>query len=229
MKNTSFIIIIIFILALCVVCSELQAQQEQRNFGIAEVFRSGDSIFIKKLLTQVVNVSEGTVTKMRTPPDTAKLFIAPDGGIYEGVITWRKVGGTTPPPVFITEKVDGERATFSAAPNPVWSLHGTTAAPGWYGENNTRTIAFSNVAGSFFTYTFTGTKVELWAEKKTSHGTGTVSIDNGPVQPVSFIGPSALPVLIYSSLDLPIGVHTIRLTVVSGYSLLDYFIITKPQ
>lgn len=128
---------------------------------------------------------------------------------------------TTPPPVFITEKVDGERATFEGS----WVRANT---PGWYGVP-TPTIAYSNVPGSFVSYTFTGTKVEIFAERKTSHGTGNISIDNGPVQPVSFIGPSALPVLIYSSPDLPNGVHTIRLTVVSGYSLLDFLIIQKPE
>jgi hypothetical protein len=212
--------LLIFLIIFVGVTICTHAQQEQRNFGIAEVFRSGDSIFIKKLVTQVVNISEGTVTKMRTPPDTAKLFIAPDGLVYEGVITWKKVGGTLPPPVFVTEKVDGERATFSTN----WSLHGPTTAAGWFGP----TIAYSNVVGSSVSYTFTGTRIELFAEKLPTHGRGVVNL-NGVDTQVSFIGPKELPALIYTSPVLPLGTYTIKLTVVSGYCLIDYFQIVKPQ
>jgi hypothetical protein len=100
--------ILVTLLLLSSILANAQTQ-EQRQFGIIEVFRGGDSLFIKKLKTVVVNVSEGTVTKMRTPPDSAKLFIASDGGVYEGVITWRKVGVVTP----VIEKIDGESAIFT--------------------------------------------------------------------------------------------------------------------
>lgn len=225
-----FFLLLLMFAALC-----SHAQQEQRNFGIAEVFRGGDSIFIKKLRTVVINVSDGLVTKQDTSIDSARLFLSSDGALYQGTTVWRKVGGTVPPPVFVTEKVDGERATFSTS--PLWSLHGITTAATWYGVPNP-TIAYSNVVGSSVSYTFTGTKIELWGERKPNdpaktaaqnHGNGTVSIDNGAAQPVTFVGPSALPVLIYSSPDLPLGSHTIRLSVVSGYNLIDYFLIHKPQ
>lgn len=179
----------------------------------------------KEYTTKEITVTDGMTYKytIGSQNDTARYF-NPNGEVLEATIVFKKPGGTVPP-VFVTEKVDGEKATFS----PNWSIHGITTAADWYGENNTRTIAYSNVVGSSVSYTFTGTKIELWAEKKTSHGTGTVSIDNGPAQSVSFVGPSALPVLIYSSPDLPLGSHTIRMTVVNGYNLLDYFQITKPQ
>lgn len=207
-----YILIKIFLLS----CLLTQAQQELRNFGIAEVFRSGDSIFIKKLVTQIVNVSEGTVTKMRTPPDTAKLFIAPDGGIYEGVITWKKVGGVVVPGE--PEKIDGELATFTGT----WAR--TSNNPAWY----LNTIAYSNTVGAAASYSFAGTKVEIWAERLASHGIGTVKIDNGPEVQVSFRAtPFGLPVKIFESATLPLGSHTVTLKVVSGYCLLDYLIIHK--
>lgn len=170
-----------------------------------------------------VNVTDGLVHKrtVSDESDTAFYFHA-QGKKFIATTTFKEVGVVVPP-VFVTEKVDGERATFTGT----WT-RGVTTAPGWYGVPSP-TIAYSNSAGASVSYTFTGTKVELWGERRTTHGTGTVSIDNGAAQPVSFIGPSALPVLIYSSPDLQLGSHTIRLNVVSGYNLLDYFSIVKPQ
>lgn len=205
----------ILIIILFLNCLTSQAQTE-RNFGIIEVFRGGDSLFIKKLVTQVVNISDGTVTKMRTPPDTAKLFISNDGFIYEGVITWRKVGGVVTPPVI--QKVDGESATFTGN----WAR--TPNNPTWY----LGTIAYSNTAGATASYTFNGTKVEIWAERLASHGTGTIKIDTGAEVAVSFnTTPFGLPVKIFESATLPLGNHTITLKCVSGYVLLDYFSIVK--
>lgn len=213
------ILIIIFLLSSLLT----QAQQELRQFGIAEVFRSGDSIFIKKLVTQVVNVSEGTVTKMRTPPDTAKLFIAPDNGIYEGVITWRKVGGVVTPPAGVVEKVDGSKATFKPITN--W-VQGTAA--GWFGDiDKPNSIAYSGTVGATATYTFTGKRIELWAERLSSHGTGAVTV-NGVVTPVTFnMLPFGLPVKIYDSGILPVGTYELKLTVVTGICLIDYFQVYK--
>lgn len=205
-------IILVTLLLLSSLLANAQTQ-EQRQFGIIEVFRGGDSLFIKKLRTVVINVSEGTITKMRTPPDSAKLFIAPDGEVYEGVITWRKVGGVVTP---VTEQIDGELATFVGS----WVRTGTN--PGWH--NNT--IAFSNTPGATASYTFTGTRVELWSELLPSHGLGTVTL-NGVTTQVSFRGPSKLPALIYSSPTLPSGTYTIKLTVVTGYNLLDFIQVFK--
>lgn len=177
----------------------------------------------KEYTTKEIPVIDGMTYKytIGSQNDTARYF-NPNGEVLEATITFKKPGGTVPP-VFVTEKVDGERATFTGT----WT-RGITTAPGWYGVPSP-TIAYSNSVGASVSYTFTGTKVELWGERRTTHGTGTVSIDNGAAQPVTFVGPSALPVLIYSSTDLPLGSHTIRLSVVSGYNLLDYFSVVRPQ
>jgi hypothetical protein len=126
-------------------------------------------------------------------------------------------------PAPTTEKVDGEKAVFSSN----WTLHGPTPAAGWYEG----TIAFSNVPGSTASYTFTGNGIELWAERKTTHGSGVVTLLQGntviETKPVSFVGSDALPVKVYEKKGLPSGSYTVRLTAGTGYSLLDYFIVTK--
>lgn len=164
------ILTLITLLLLSCLMSQAQTEQ-QRNFGIAEVFRSGDSIFIKKLVTQVVNVSEGTVTKMRTPPDTAKLFIAPDGGIYEGVITWKKVGGVVVPPV---PSVLGSIDNIDSR---------TRYAGTWQQFNNAvfhnGTSSYSAVTNATITITFIGKQIEWWTEKTRNKGIAGISIDGG--------------------------------------------------
>lgn len=125
-------------------------------------------------------------------------------------------------PTPITEKVDAEKATFIGT----W-FHGPTTAPGWYES----TIAFSNSPGAEASYTFTGTGIELWAEKLDSHGTGVVTITQGTAlvetKPVSFKGVKTLPAKIYEKKGLPRGTYTIKLTAGAGYSLLDYFTVVK--
>lgn len=213
MKNFQFIILIFFILACCALCSELQAQTKVFKAEKVQEYPA----------TKDIQVQDGMIYKWTLPDNDTARFFNPGVDQYEATITFKKKGVVIPP-VFVTEKVDGEKATFTG----VWT-RGLNAPPGWYGENNTRTIAYSNSPGASVSYTFTGTKIEIFAEKLLTHGTGTVSIDNGTAQPVTFIGPSALPVLIYSSTDLPLGGHTIKLTVGSGYCLLDFFQIHKPQ
>lgn len=183
----------------------------------------GDLVEItKKWPRKDITVTNGLIYKYTLPTDSARYF-NPGADAYDVTITFTKKG-TTVPPVLATEKVDGEKATFSAN----WSIHGTTNASGWYGDPSP-TIAYSNVTGSSFTYTFTGTKIELWAERKVTHGIGRVSINGGPEVTVFFnTQPFGIPMEIYSSPSLPTGTHTIKLTVASGYCLLDYFIVTKP-
>lgn len=219
MKQPLFFLLLLMFAALC-----SHAQQEQRNFGIAEVFRGGDSIFIKKLRTVVINVSDGLVTKQDTSIDSARLFLSSDGALYQGTTVWRKVGGTVPPPVFVTEKVDGERATFTGT----WT-RGVTTAPGWYGVPSP-TIAYSNSVGASVSYTFTGTKIEIFAERLLTHGIGKIQIDSDAEVNVSFnTAPFGIPIKVFDSGVLPNGSHTIKLTVISGYVLLDFFQVSKTQ
>lgn len=174
----------------------------------------------KEYVTQDIPVTDGMIYRYKIPTDTARYFAA-GADVYDVEVKFIKRGGGGPVDP-TTEKIDGEKATFSVAPNPVWSNHSPNV--NWSGG----TIAFSNAAGSTATYTFTGTKVELWAERLASHGTGTVKIDTGTEQNVSFKDtPLGLPVKIYESATLPLGSHTIVLKCVSGYVLLDYFQVYK--
>lgn len=144
--------------------------------------------------------------------DTARYFNA-GNDVYEATVVFRKKGV----PV-VTEKIDGELATF------VGNWVRTSTNPGWY----LNTIAFSNTVGSTASYTFTGTKIELWAERLATHGIGTITTDNGAAVPVNFnVAPFGLPVKIFEGATLPLGTHSIKLTVGSGYCLWDYVIVTK--
>lgn len=169
----------------------------------------------KEYVTQDIPVTDGMIYKYKIPTDTARYFSA-GADVYDVEVKFIKRGGGPVDPT--TEKIDGEKASFSAN----WSNHSPNA--NWSGG----TIAFSNAAGSTATYTFTGTKVELWAERLASHGTGTIKIDTSAEVPVAFnTTPLGLPVKIYESATLPLGSHTIVLKCVSGYVLLDYFIVHK--
>lgn len=140
------------------------------------------------------------------------------------VETWvlTKKTTTTPTPVIIEQIVDGEQATFSSN----WTYHGQTNASGWH-QN---TIAYSNVTGSTVSFTFTGRKIELWAETMPSHGTGTIKIDNEAEVSVSFVSPTkALPAKVFERSWTTDGQHTIVLKSVSGYVLCDYFKVFKSQ
>lgn len=192
--------IIIFLLIFCVICTHAQPI-EPRLFDV-----------LKEWPTKKVIITDGLIYKYSLPTDSARRF---DPGVdnYEVVVSFRRVGATP-----VTEKVDGQLATFTG----IWVR--TSSNPTWY----LNTIAFSNSPGSTVSYTFTGTRIELHAERLATHGQGKISIDSGAETIVSFnTVPFGLPVLIYSSPTLTLGVHTIKLTVVSGFNLLDYFILTK--
>lgn len=121
------------------------------------------------------------------------------------------------------EKVDGQAAVFGNG----WT-HGPTSASGWF-QN---TIAYSSTPGATVTYSFTGTGIEVWAETKSSHGTGTVTLLRGTeeieTKPTNFVTTETiLPAKIYEKKGLPAGTYTVRLTVGTGYSLLDFFNVYK--
>lgn len=151
--------------------------------------------------------------------------------IVGGIVTDTTAIPDPPKPVGPTDdttRIDGRNATFVGS----WSNGNTTNSAGqiinigWYKN----TIAFSNVSGNTVSFKFQGTKVELWAEKKSSHGTGVVTVREGTTvkhtQSVSFIQPTTqLPALIYTSPDLPLATYTIELKVTSGYNLLDFYVV----
>lgn len=172
-----------------------------------------------------INVSEGLVYKWKLPAnDTARFFNATDGD-YEATITFRKLG-TNPDPEPVIETIDNTQMTAADG----WTRNGPTTSPGWF--NNT--TAWSNTVGANISYTFEGTKVELWAERKNTHGKGQVIIyDEQSDTEVSSVevdfsqAPHGLPVLIWASPTLPEKQYTFMLRCNSGVVLDDYLKITK--
>lgn len=194
---------------------------------------SDSLILVKYPQSIVIPVSDAMTYKWVLPDfDTARFFEASEA--LEATVTFKRIG-TAPDPDPVVEKVDGEDPGVSYS--TTWSKHSTTKNAagqvvdiGWYKN----TIAYSNVPESSVTYEFTGTKIELWAERKSSHGLGTVTIsppNGGEVihsSPVTFAdGTNQLPVKIYESPTLPFGKYSFALWCVNGYVLLDYFIVEK--
>lgn len=183
-------------------------------------------ILVKYPQSKTVKVKEGITYKWRIPEtDTARFFESETGEQLEATMTFKKVGGTIPDPepVIVEQIVDAAdgKVTFTGS----W-VKGPTNATGWHGN----TIAFSNTPGATVTYTFTGRKIEFYAETLFTHGTGTVKIDNEPEVTVSFKSPTkVLPAKIFEKSWTSDGPHTITVKVVSGYVLADYFKVFKVQ
>lgn len=135
----------------------------------------------------------------------------------------------TPPTTDDTTKIDARNATYTSGWYNDFTRNsaGQIINSGWYKN----TIALSNVANTTATFRFQGSKIELWGERKTTHGTGVVTLRSGTtvveVKNVSFIGPTQLPALIYTNTAaLTLGtIYTLELKVTSGYNLLDFFVV----
>jgi hypothetical protein len=172
-----------------------------------------------------IAVSDGFTYKWKLQDDTARYFIPAttppllQGEYYEATMTVRKIS-TTPTPSVQQKDAIAPDVIFSTS--PPWSLPSNNQS-GWYGN----TISFSNVQGSHATFNFTGNGVEIWAEKKPTHGTGKIILIRGTTvistTDVSFIGADLLPALIYSAKNLATGTYTVRLQVSGGYNLFDSY------
>lgn len=128
-----------------------------------------------------------------------------------------------------TTKIDARNATYTGQWYNDFTKNsaGQISNVGWYKN----TIALSNTAGNIASFRFQGTKIELWGERKTTHGTGVVTLRSGTTivetKNVTFIGPTQLPALIYTNdATLQLGtVYTLELKVTTGYNLLDFFVV----
>lgn len=204
-----FFIMLFLLAALCT-----HAQTSTQLVDVNKIYIKKDVVLTDGLVYKWTVVSDN---------DTARYFI-PGIDKYEATVVFKKVGGTTPPVDIIDSvTVDSEEGViFSSG----WTGHGTTSAPGWYKA----TIAYSTLAGTTASYTFTGRQVKIYAERILSHGTGTVSILKGTQvivneAPVSFKNSvKQLPVLVYSSPVLADDTYTVVLKAKGdGPILLDYF------
>lgn len=103
--------------------STIKAQQN-RIFGLTEYRFNGDSIIIKRLITQTIAPKDGMKIKVTAPPDSAWLFIPDDGFKYSAEITFRKIIPPPPPPV-------DEPQVVVEAGNFVTNNTGTVASAGY--------------------------------------------------------------------------------------------------
>ena len=87
---------------------------------------------------------------------------------------------------------------------------------GWvHGSTTTvfynKTLSFSSVAGAYVTFTFEGSGIEWYTEKKHWHGIVGVSIDGGAEILIDLYSSTEQHVLVYSSPVLEQGTHTIKI------------------
>lgn len=62
-----------------------------QDYSIQVRSEQGDTTsYIKLPITRVIHVTNGMITKMMTPPDTATIFLSSDGDDYIGTTTWTK-------------------------------------------------------------------------------------------------------------------------------------------
>ena len=73
------------------------------------------------------------------------------------------------------------------------------------------TLSFSSVAGAYLTFTFEGSGIEWYTEKKHWHGIVGVSIDGGSETLIDLYSSTEQHVLVYSSPVLDQGTHTIKI------------------
>jgi hypothetical protein len=90
------------------------------------------------------------------------------------------------------------------------------------------TISFSNVANSSLTTKFTGTKIEGYFERKSTHGKAMISIDGGAETEINLNNPTELKQQkVFESTILPRGLHTVKIRVVGGgFVVFDYWKVT---
>lgn len=87
---------------------------------------------------------------------------------------------------------------------------GTSTGSGKYFNDD----HYSNSTGAFYSYAFTGTRINIFAAKASHHGITAVSIDNGPETDVDFYSPYRIDMtLVWQSDILTYGNHTIKVRV----------------
>jgi hypothetical protein len=146
----------------------------ERRFAIVE-FVDSVKYNVIQLITNVVLIREGSVTKMAMPFDSATLYLPEDGVTnYIGTTVWRT--NTQFDTVFVEkERVDDPSKTPSRWVFNNALLAGTTTKPGCY--NNSFTGVSVTTSSSFREFTFTGDRIEFFGERFSGHGNVKIIID----------------------------------------------------
>lgn len=108
---------------------------------------------------------------------------------------------------------------------------GPTTAPGFYPPQSNpaptpplSTMAYASAAGNVLTFTFTGTAIEVYCEKKPGHGSGAFQVDNLQATTLNLgvAGPTG-STKVFDVDSLANGQHTFKLSIVgSGNVVFDY-------
>lgn len=149
---------------------------------------------------------------------------APDAGAYEfGAVDAAWVPGYVAVTANDIDATAANGVVFSvtgvAGATATWELP-SASEPGWFGS----TISYSFNAGATAKFSFTGTKIRIYAERLATHGTGTITIDGGAPATLDFNDtPYGLQKLIYESGTLSAASHNVVITVSTGVALFDYY------
>jgi hypothetical protein len=89
--------------------------------------------------------------------------------------------------------------------------------------------SYSRISGDYLEFTFTGSKVTWIGEKVPGHGFALVEL-NGQVDTVDqradILSPNNIKIPIYSK-EVPYGTYTLRITIISNYSVIHSFEVEK--
>lgn len=162
--------------------SQIGSIPAERKFAIIEIFDNDayiDSFKVKKLITDVVLVKDGTITKRDTEADTATLYLAEDGVTkYIGTTTWHTNT------LFDTTWTVKETYDDAAGAPSRWVINNISLAtnstkPGVYNKSFTFVKVTSSPSSA--KTTFTGDRVEFFSERYQGHGLVKILIDGQQV------------------------------------------------
>ncbi|HEX6225709.1 MAG TPA: tail fiber domain-containing protein [Chryseolinea sp.] len=138
---------------------------------------------------------------------------------------WVWISGIAQVPQLTDNAVQGTGLNQHNYVGAGWTHNSTTSS--FY--NNT--LSFSNVAGAYLTFTFEGSAIEWYTEKKNWHGIAAVSIDGGSEILIDLYSSTEQHSLVYSSSSLEQGTHTIKIRAtgtknpasIGTYTIHDFF------
>lgn len=191
-----------------------------RKLSDTTVFVDGNVAYVMEINIDGMNKPGSKARILSIAVATNADFTAEDKKQIQDLVN--ELAGTTAPTdtATVTTKVDAEQMTFSSD----WQRKGSTTDPAWF----EKTIAYSTVPTSSTKYSFNGKRIEVWGERKSGHGTGTIIVDGVSHEVKWNTEPYGLPVLIFAK-DLPPGNHEIEVRPVEGNVLIDFLRIKQPK
>lgn len=198
-----------------------------RVFKIAEIFGKGDTTTFVNLATKVIVPTDGMTIRYNVPQDSARLFLPNNGEKYEATVTFRKIGGSGPPPSYDTLWKLGEQIE----PENTRMTHVNMTSYTNSGKQFISNKSFSavTVATSPASSTVTVNNVamlEFWGERYAGHGTVNIYIDGIFVatynQGFGEFNTDLQRNAPTFRKKVPLGTHTISVRSVTGQHIVDF-------